>query len=240
MSIVEVKVPQLSESVSEATLLQWKKTPGAAVNADEILVEVETDKVVLEVPAPAKGVARSNCWSPTALRWWPDRSLPGSTAPPRARRPTARGRRRPQLPAATAAPSRAGDAGGRPPAGRERTQRKRDHGHGPRWPRDQGDVLRTPPAQAPASAPAPAARPVAGPAGARSLLGGAPLPDVRAPIDLSPLANRPEQRVPMSRLRQRVAERLVQSQSTAAILTTFNEVNMQPVDRPAQPVQGPI
>src|SRR6185295_7305007 len=56
MSLIEVKVPQLSESVSEATLLQWKKKPGEAVEADEILVEIETDKVVLEVPAPASGV----------------------------------------------------------------------------------------------------------------------------------------------------------------------------------------
>src|SRR4051812_1720163 len=56
MSIVEVKVPQLSESVSEATLLQWKKKPGEKVAVDEILIEVETDKVVLEVPAPAAGV----------------------------------------------------------------------------------------------------------------------------------------------------------------------------------------
>ena len=56
MSIVEVKVPQLSESIAEATLLQWKKRPGEAVTADEILIEIETDKVVLEVPAPASGV----------------------------------------------------------------------------------------------------------------------------------------------------------------------------------------
>ena len=56
MSIVEVKVPQLSESVSEATMLQWKKKPGEAVAQDEILIEIETDKVVLEVPAPSAGV----------------------------------------------------------------------------------------------------------------------------------------------------------------------------------------
>ncbi len=56
MAIVEVKCPQLSESVAEATLLQWKKRPGERVEMDEILVEIETDKVVLEVPAPAAGV----------------------------------------------------------------------------------------------------------------------------------------------------------------------------------------
>jgi 2-oxoglutarate dehydrogenase E2 component (dihydrolipoamide succinyltransferase) len=82
----------------------------------------------------------------------------------------------------------------------------------------KGDVIAAAegaPSRAPAPAPAPAARPA--------------LPEVKAPIDFSVLADRPEQRVPMSRLRQRVAERLVQSQSTAAILTTFNEVNMQPL-----------
>src|SRR6185503_846383 len=56
MALIEVKVPQLSESVAEATLLQWRKKPGQAVELDEILVEIETDKVVLEVPAPAAGV----------------------------------------------------------------------------------------------------------------------------------------------------------------------------------------
>ncbi len=95
----------------------------------------------------------------------------------------------------------------------------------------KGDVIAAaeggaPRAAAPAAAPAPAARPA--------------LPEVKAPIDLSELANRPEQRVPMSRLRQRVAERLVQSQSTAAILTTFNEVNMAAADGPAQQVQGQV
>ena len=58
MSLVEVKVPQLSESVAEATMLQWKKKPGEAVAIDEILIEIETDKVVLEVPAPAAGVLK--------------------------------------------------------------------------------------------------------------------------------------------------------------------------------------
>jgi 2-oxoglutarate dehydrogenase E2 component (dihydrolipoamide succinyltransferase) len=81
----------------------------------------------------------------------------------------------------------------------------------------KGDVIAA--QSAPKAAPAPAPSVAAKPA----------LPEVKAPVDFSELANRPEQRVPMSRLRQRVAERLVQSQSTAAILTTFNEVNMQPV-----------
>ena len=89
MAIVEVKVPQLSESVAEATLLQWKKKPGDAVAIDEILIEVETDKVVLEVPAPAAGVPRLLLLLllhrlPTSLAWpclllpscWPTTAWP--------------------------------------------------------------------------------------------------------------------------------------------------------------------
>src|SRR5947208_787989 len=128
MSLIEVKVPQLSESVSEATLLQWKKKPGQAVEMDEILVEIETDKVVLEVPAPSSGVLAQVI-------------------------------------------------------------------------KDDGDSCVS--------------------------------EEVIAKIDTdakeSQSGDRPEQRVPMSRLRARIAERLLQSQATNAILTTFNEVNMAPV-----------
>jgi 2-oxoglutarate dehydrogenase E2 component (dihydrolipoamide succinyltransferase) len=228
MSIVEVKVPQLSESVSEATLLQWKKAPGAAVGVDEILVEVETDKVVLEVPAPAKGaliellvadgasvvagqvIARIDTAAEGAV---------GAAAAPAA-----------VSAAAVAAPVVAAKAGApvMPAAARLLAESGRSASDIAGTGRDgrvtKGDVLLSQMAQpaAPAApapvAPAPRAAPLS-----------APLPEVKAPVDLTALANRPEQRVPMSRLRQRVAERLVQSQSTAAILTTFNEVNMQPI-----------
>ena len=225
MPIVEVKVPQLSESVAEATLLQWKKKAGETVALDEVLIEIETDKVVLEVPAPSAGVLTqivkpdgSTVGSGDTIATI-DTEGKGAAAGALAPAATA-----PTKPAAAAAPAASGpvampaaaklmaDAGMNPAqvAGTGRDGRV-----------TKGDVL------AARSAPVPAAPVVASavaPAPARPAL-----PEVRAPVDLSMLAGRPEQRVPMSRLRQRVAERLVQSQSTAAILTTFNEVNMQPV-----------
>jgi 2-oxoglutarate dehydrogenase E2 component (dihydrolipoamide succinyltransferase) len=234
MSIVEVKVPQLSESVSEATLLQWKKGPGAAVSADEILVEIETDKVVLEVPAPAKGalvellVADGASVVAGQVIARIDSAAEGTASAPA----TA-----PAAPAAapgasvTATGAKAG-AVVMPAAARLLAESGRSASEIAGTGRDgrvtKGDVLL---AQA---APAPAVAPAVAPAGGATPARAAPLSapsllEVRAPVDLSPLANRPEQRVPMSRLRQRVAERLVQSQSTAAILTTFNEVNMQPI-----------
>ncbi len=224
MSIVEVKVPQLSESVSEATLLQWKKAAGAAVAMDEILVEVETDKVVLEVPAPAQGALVEILAADGALvvsgqviariddAATVSTAVAASAAPASAPA-TARAPATERAPAVMPAAARLlAESGGSATqiAGTGRDGRV-----------TKGDVLA---AQAAASAPAP--RPPAPSAAPRA----APaLPEVRPPMDLSALAGRPEQRVPMSRLRQRVAERLVQSQSTAAILTTFNEVNMQPV-----------
>jgi 2-oxoglutarate dehydrogenase E2 component (dihydrolipoamide succinyltransferase) len=225
MSIVEVKVPQLSESVAEATLLQWKKKAGDHVALDEVLIEVETDKVVLEVPAPAEGVLAqivkpdgSTVGSGDTLATIDTEGKGAAAAPP----PAAASAPPPSRPAA--AP---GAAQGAPVAMPAAAKLMADAGMNPAQVagtgRDgritKGDVLaaqQAPARTAPAAAPAQvAAKPA--------------LPEVRAPVDLSMLAGRPEQRVPMSRLRQRVAERLVQSQSTAAILTTFNEVNMQPV-----------
>ena len=229
MAIVEVKVPQLSESVAEATLLQWKKKPGEAVALDEILIEVETDKVVLEVPAPAAGVmaeivrgdgstvvageliARLDTEGKAAA------ASPAPAAPPAAA---------PAKAAAAQAPAAGGAMSGvaMPAAAKMMADKGIPAGQLTGTGRDgritKGDVIAAaeggaPRAAAPVAAPSPAARPA--------------LPEVKAPIDLTMLADRPQQRVPMSRLRQRVAERLVQSQSTAAILTTFNEVNMAPL-----------
>jgi 2-oxoglutarate dehydrogenase E2 component (dihydrolipoamide succinyltransferase) len=229
MSIVEVKVPQLSESVAEATLLQWKKKPGDAVAMDEILIEVETDKVVLEVPAPVAGVmaeiVRGDGSTVVAgeLIARLDTEGKGAVASPApAPQPAAK-------PATAAAAPAAAPGGGAmsgvamPAAAKMMADKGIAAGQVTGTGRDgritKGDVI----ASAEGSAPR-AAAPAAAPAPARPAL-----PEVKAPIDLSELANRPEQRVPMSRLRQRVAERLVQSQSTAAILTTFNEVNMAPL-----------
>jgi 2-oxoglutarate dehydrogenase E2 component (dihydrolipoamide succinyltransferase) len=221
MSIVEVKVPQLSESVAEATLLQWKKKPGEAVEMDEILIEIETDKVVLEVPAPASGVLTEHVAADGATVAAEqviariDTEAKAGAAAPAAAAPA---------PAAVAAPAAAAAGKGgvaMPAAAKLLAENKMAAGDVAGTGRDgrvtKGDVLgalATPKA-------APAAAPVAPPM-------AAPLPPVAAPA-MASFSDRPEQRVPMSRLRARVAERLLQSQSTNAILTTFNEVNMAPV-----------
>ncbi|OCZ59252.1 2-oxoglutarate dehydrogenase complex dihydrolipoyllysine-residue succinyltransferase [Achromobacter insolitus] len=217
MAITDVVVPQLSESVSEATLLTWKKQPGAAVEADEILIEVETDKVVLEVPAPASGVlaeivkgdgstvtsgellARIDTAGKAAVA----AAAPAAEAPKAAEQAAA---------APAAAPASSAAAGvASPAAAKILAEKGVDAASVAGTGRDgrvtKGDALA---ASAPAkAAPAKAAAPI-------------------APPTLS-LDGRPEQRVPMSRLRARIAERLLQSQQENAILTTFNEVNMQAV-----------
>jgi 2-oxoglutarate dehydrogenase E2 component (dihydrolipoamide succinyltransferase) len=228
MAIVEVKVPQLSESVAEATLLQWKKKPGDAVAVDEILIEIETDKVVLEVPAPAAGVLGqlikgdgSTVVSGEVIATLDTegKGAVAATAPAAAPAPAAAK----AAPTPAPAPAAAGGVA-MPAAAKLMADAGLPTGSVAGTGKDgrvlKGDVLGAMTAGAAAPVPAPAAAaPAARPA----------LPEVKAPLDLSSLSNRPEQRVPMSRLRQRVAERLVQSQSTAAILTTFNEVNMQPL-----------
>ncbi len=227
MALVEVKVPQLSESVAEATLLQWKKKPGDAVAMDEILIEIETDKVVLEVPAPAAGVlgeiikvdgATVVAGEVIATVDTEGKAMAAAPAPAAAPATAA-------APKQSAVPTPAPAAGVAMPSAAKRMADAglppgSVAGTGKDGRVTKGDVLGA--LAAGATAPAPTPVPVA--AAAKPAL-----PEVRAPLDLSGLANRPEQRVPMSRLRQRVAERLVQSQSTAAILTTFNEVNMQPL-----------
>ena len=226
MAIVDVNVPQLSESVAEATLLQWKKKPGDAVAVDEILIEVETDKVVLEVPAPVAGVlaevVKPDGSTVTAgeLIARIDSAATAAAAPQPGAAPAAQA----PGPSRAPAPAPAAKAGVAMPAAAKLMADKglspaAVTGTGKDGRITKGDVLAAAAAPAAAPAPVPAPAPVAKPA----------LPSVQAPVDLSILAGRPEQRVPMSRLRARVAERLVQSQSTAAILTTFNEVNMQPV-----------
>jgi 2-oxoglutarate dehydrogenase E2 component (dihydrolipoamide succinyltransferase) len=225
MSIVDVKVPQLSESVAEATLLQWKKKPGEAVEMDEILIEIETDKVVLEVPAPASGVLAEHVAADGAtvtaeqvIARIDTEAKAGAAAPaPAAAAPAM------AAPAAATVAASKGDVA-MPAAAKLLAENKMTAADVAGTGRDgrvtKGDVLGA--LAAPAAAPKPAAPVAAVPAPA------APLPPVAAP-PMASLGDRPEQRVPMSRLRARVAERLLQSQSTNAILTTFNEVNMAPV-----------
>jgi 2-oxoglutarate dehydrogenase E2 component (dihydrolipoamide succinyltransferase) len=221
MAIVDVKVPQLSESVAEATLLQWKKKPGDAVAMDEILIEIETDKVVLEVPAPADGVmkelvvADGGTVGSDQLIARIDTEGKGSAAAPAAAPAAAA-----PAPAAVAAGSKAGVA--MPAAAKLMADQGLAPGAVQGTGKDgritKGDVLA-------AAAQPPAAKPAA----PIAALAPAPaLQAVAAPISMN-LGDRPEQRVPMSRLRARVAERLLQSQATNAILTTFNEVNMAPL-----------
>ncbi|MDR5750903.1 MULTISPECIES: 2-oxoglutarate dehydrogenase complex dihydrolipoyllysine-residue succinyltransferase [unclassified Caballeronia] len=241
MAIVEVKVPQLSESVSEATMLQWKKKPGEAVAQDEILIEIETDKVVLEVPAPSAGVLAQvikhdgDIVTADELIAKIDTEAKAGEAPAAvAAAGDAEVKPAPvaaeaAAPAAQAAQA-TGSSGTASPAANKILAEKgvsadQVAGSGRDGRVTKGDALAAPlgapGASAPAAkaAPAPAARP-AKPS----------LPDVKAPASADQWTkDRPEQRVPMSRLRARIAERLLESQQTNAILTTFNEVNMAPV-----------
>lgn len=228
MAIVEVKVPQLSESVAEATLLAWKKKAGESVSADEILIEIETDKVVLEVPAPAAGVlaeivvADGGTVTADQVIAKIDTEGKASAAAPAAAAPAPAPAA--AAPVAAAGGSKAGVA--MPAAAKLMADNNLAPGSVAGTGKDgrvtKGDVLG---AVAGGTAKASVAAPAAIPTGAPK----AALPQVAAPVGAPDLGDRPEQRVPMTRLRARIAERLLQSQSTNAILTTFNEVNMAPV-----------
>jgi 2-oxoglutarate dehydrogenase E2 component (dihydrolipoamide succinyltransferase) len=226
MAIIEVKVPQLSESVAEATLLQWKKKVGDAVAVDEILIDVETDKVVLEVPAPSAGVlveiiaaGGATVMAEQLIARIDTTATASAAGPISAAAPAAKPAA--ATVAASTAPASASHAGvAMPSAAKLMADNNLASGTVAGTGKDgrvtKGDVLSA----------------VAG--GVQSTAAVIPtgvptktLPQVAAPtVDLG---ERPEQRVPMTRLRARVAERLLQSQSTNAILTTFNEINMAPV-----------
>jgi 2-oxoglutarate dehydrogenase E2 component (dihydrolipoamide succinyltransferase) len=233
MAIVEVKVPQLSESVAEATMLTWKKKVGEAVAVDEILIEIETDKVVLEVPAPAAGVLAEVVQGDGAtvaaeqlIAKIDTEGKAGAAAPAAAAAaaPAAATASAPAAAPAAAAGSK-GDVA-MPSAAKLLAENNLSAsavaGTGKDGRVTKGDVLG---AVAGGAAKAAIAAPSAIPTGVPTKA----LPQVAAPAGKEDLSGRPEQRVPMSRLRARVAERLLQSQSTNAILTTFNEVNMAPV-----------
>ncbi|ALL64912.1 2-oxoglutarate dehydrogenase E2 component [Paraburkholderia caribensis MBA4] len=232
MAIVEVKVPQLSESVSEATMLQWKKKPGEAVAQDEILIEIETDKVVLEVPAPSAGVLAQVIKNDgdivvadEVIAKIDTEGKAGEAAVEAEVKPA------PQAePAAAAAPAQAAAvAGASTTASPAATKILAEKGVA------AGDVAGTGrdgriTKQDAVAAGAPAAKAAPAPAAAPARAAKPALPQVGAPASADQwLKDRPEQRVPMSRLRARIAERLLESQQTNAILTTFNEVNMAPV-----------
>ncbi len=215
MSIIEVQVPQLSESVAEGTLASWKKKVGEAVARDEILIDIETDKVVLEVPSPVAGVlveiikGDGETVVSAELIARIDTEAKAGAAAPAAEAPKA---------AVAAAPvaAAAAPAGTASPSARKILDEKgiaaadvAGSGRGGRVTKED------------AVAAAPKSGPVAAPAAAK-----AAMPTLQVTVALG---DRTEQRVPMSRLRARIAERLLQSQATNAILTTFNEVNMGPM-----------
>ena len=207
MAIFEVKVPQLSESVAEATLLQWKKKVGDAVGQDEILIEIETDKVVLEVPAPSAGVlteivvADGGTVVAEQLIAKIDSSAVAAPAPAVVAPAAA-----PAAAPAVAPAAKSTGAAAAPSAAKILAEKNIDASEVAGSGRDgritKGDALN------------------ASSGGAKS---------VALPSASIPTGNRPEERVPMSRLRARIAERLLESQANNAILTTFNEVNMGPV-----------
>ena len=227
MAIVEVKVPQLSESVAEATLLQWKKKPGEAVAIDEILIEIETDKVVLEVPAPAAGVLSEIVQADGAtvaadqvIAHIDTEAAAGAMAATPAAPTAAAPAAAPVAAPAASAPASNSMAGvASPAAAKIMADQGMAAGSVAGTGKDgrvtKGDVL--------AAASAPKAAAAAIPTGVPTQV----LPQVA--VEAPDLGDRPEQRVPMTRLRARVAERLLQSQATNAILTTFNEVNMKPI-----------
>ncbi|MBP8898197.1 MAG: 2-oxoglutarate dehydrogenase complex dihydrolipoyllysine-residue succinyltransferase [Sulfuritalea sp.] len=204
--LIEVKVPQLSESVSEATLVTWHKKEGDAVSRDENLIDIETDKVVLETPAPADGVlvkiikqgGDTVASGELIAQIDTEAKAAAGAAAPAAAAPA---------PAAAPAAAAAGAAGAASPAARKILDEKgiasadvAGSGRGGRVTKE--DAVGAQPKAAAAAA---------------------------APAVIAAVGDRAEERVPMTRLRARIAERLLQSKNENAILTTFNEVNMAPV-----------
>jgi 2-oxoglutarate dehydrogenase E2 component (dihydrolipoamide succinyltransferase) len=238
----EIRVPQLPESIADATLVTWHKQPGDAIRRDENLADLETDKVVLEVPAPANGVVRelrvpsgTVVTSGQVLALIEEGAAAAAAPKPASTAATAAAPKPAGIAgAATAAAPRtapAADGDGGKDAGKLSPSVRRlveenhlDPSAIPASGRDgrltKSDVvgfLGKQPAQAPP-----------GSAGAAVPAAAAPAPVARAPTPGTPAAAgaRAEQRVPMTRLRARIAQRLIEAQSTQALLTTFNEVDL--------------
>ncbi|MGA3159312.1 MAG: 2-oxoglutarate dehydrogenase complex dihydrolipoyllysine-residue succinyltransferase [Steroidobacteraceae bacterium] len=207
---LEIRVPQLPESVSDATLVAWRKQPGDAISRDENLADLETDKVVLEVPAPANGVIKELRVAGGATVKSGDLLAIIEEGPAPVAAPTPA--------AAAAAPAVPSSAGAKPGA---------EPKLGPAAKRVAEELKVAPAALAAAGKDGRASKADVIAAAAKP----APAP-IRAPAAPStPRTARAEQRVPMTRLRQRIAERLIQAQSTAALLTTFNEVDLSAIQQ---------
>ena len=219
---IEVRVPQLPESVADATLVSWHKKPGDAVARDENLVDLETDKVVLEVPAPANGVLREiklqDGTTVTSGQVLAIIEEGAAAAPVRAADASA-------VPAAAKSASTAAAAKLSPAAKRVVEENRVDlaavTGSGRDGRVSKSDVVNY--LSNKDAAPAPASAPTPAPAAA---------PSAKTPAAPTPRARgaRTDQRVPMTRLRARIAERMVQAQSTQALLTSFNEVDLKAVN----------
>ncbi len=215
----EIKVPVLPESVADATILAWQKKPGDAVKRDEVLVEVETDKVVLEVPAPADGVLLTIVADEGATVLAQE-ILGTMEAGAVADAPAA--------PAASA-PAAASEASTGGPAGPSARNTMAEHGV------DRSDVAgsgkggRISKADVEAHVASAGGGAAAGAAtSAASGIAASASAPASTPVGVMS-GDREERRVPMSRLRARIAERLLHATQTTAMLTTFNEVDMQPI-----------
>ncbi|MCB1815737.1 MAG: 2-oxoglutarate dehydrogenase complex dihydrolipoyllysine-residue succinyltransferase [Candidatus Competibacteraceae bacterium] len=232
---IEVRVPTLPESVADGTLVSWHKQPGDTVQRDENLVDLETDKVVLEIPAPADGVLGEILIGDGATVNAGDiiATLMEAGESPPAPQPAATE----ASPAQEASPQAASttDTENLSPAVRRLVAEHnldpaKIAGSGRNGRITKADVLaymEQASAPAPTPEPAPAAKPA--PAATPAPSAAPPAAAKPAPVQKPDAQGRVEQRVPMTRLRARIAERLLQAQQNAAILTTFNEVNMQPV-----------
>lgn len=229
--LIEVKVPTLSESVSEATLVTWHKKVGEAVKRDENLIDIETDKVVMELPAPADGVLTkiiqldaATVTSGEVIAVIDTEAKASATAAPtavveRAAAPVSA----PAIPAtpatpASTPPATSASTNAMSPAAAKIAAENNVSAADVAGTGRGGRVTKEDVVNKVSGAPAPIAAAVAKPAAPTVVISQGGVANARS-----------EQRVPMSRLRARIAERLLQSQSTAAILTTFNEVNMGPV-----------
>jgi 2-oxoglutarate dehydrogenase E2 component (dihydrolipoamide succinyltransferase) len=205
---LEIRVPQLPESVSDATLVAWRKQPGEAITRDENLADLETDKVVLEVPAPANGVIKelrvasgATVKSGDLLAIIEEGAAPAASAPPA---PSA-------TPAATS-----------PSGAKAATEPKL----GPAAKRVAEELKVAPATLASAAKDGRASK-----ADVIAAAAAKPAPAAPTAIPTAPRTARAEQRVPMTRLRQRIAERLIQAQANAALLTTFNEVDLSAIQQ---------
>jgi 2-oxoglutarate dehydrogenase E2 component (dihydrolipoamide succinyltransferase) len=219
---VQIRVPQLPESVADATLVAWRKEPGQAVSRDENLADLETDKVVLEVPAPANGILKeikvasgTTVKSGDLLAVIEEGAAPSVPAPVAAAPAPAGNGKAPATTGASSAPAAsrpAVDSAKAGPAARRVMEENQLSAGAIVGSAPGGRITKTDAVAAAATVsakPAPASAPGSVPVAAR--------------------AGRTDQRLPMTRLRARIAERMVQAQATQALLTTFNEINMERV-----------